>query len=300
MSITFGYVVPAVAQKGGVEAWLSNVDKAIRNVEPYIHSLWMTDHFFWSDRPTFEAWTVVTYLATRYPQFNVGPIVLGQSYRNPALLAKMASTLQVLSNGRFIMAIGAGWKEDEYHAYGYPFPRAGIRLAQLEDMLEILTRLWKEPGQVTYEGEHYSIRDAYCEPKPDPVPPILVGGGGRKTMMLAARFADIWNVPDMLIDPFIERVQILHEHCETIGRDPATLDLSWFGRLAVGETEADALALSDGRWTPDNAIVGTVDQVQHRIQQYVDAGVTRFMFGMLDAETEHTRDLIQTVLQSFF
>lgn len=180
MSVSFGLVVPAGSPKGHINQWQTDLDAVIPLIEGHFESLWMTDHFFWADNPTYEAWTVVTYLATQYPQFKVGPIVLGQSYRNPALLAKMAATLQSLTQGRFMMGIGAGWKEDEYHAYGYPYPRPSVRIEQLEDTLEIMTRLWKESDKVSYTGKHYTIKDAYCEPKPNPMIPILVGGGGKR------------------------------------------------------------------------------------------------------------------------
>ena len=105
-------------------------------------------------------------------------MVLGQSYRNPATLALMAATLQALSGGKFIMGIGAGWKEDEYRAYNYPYPSPSVRVQQLEEILIILKKMWEEPGQVSYQGRHYAIKDAWCEPKPEPQIPILVGGGG--------------------------------------------------------------------------------------------------------------------------
>ena len=176
MTIEFGLVLPAGPPKDQIDRWLDELDSSLSGLDEHFKSLWMTDHFFWDDDPTYEAWTVLAFAAARWPQFDLGPMVLGQSYRNPALLAKMAATLQALCRGRFIMAIGAGWKEDEYHAYGYPFPRAGIRVEQLEDTLEIIRRLWTEPGQVTYQGKHYSITEAYCEPKPEPIPPLIVGG----------------------------------------------------------------------------------------------------------------------------
>ena len=208
-------------------------------------SIWMTDHFFWDGEPTYEVWTVLSYIAARYPDFEVGPMVLGQSYRNPALLALMGATLQTLSNGRFIMGIGAGWKEDEYHAYDYDYPSARIRLEQLEDTLIILKKMWEEPGQASYQGRHYRIKDAWCEPKPKPGIPILVGGGGNTTMKHAAKYADIWNLPDAQLAPYRERLDILKNHLDAIGRDPATMRFSWFGRVAIGRTKRR----SYGAWT---------------------------------------------------
>lgn len=288
----FGLVLPAGPQKGAIDAWLDDLDTHLPDLEGAFKSLWMTDHFFWDDKPTYEAWTVLAFIAARWPQFELGPMVLGQSYRNPALLAKMGATLQALCRGRFIMAVGAGWKEDEYHAYGYPYPRGGVRVEQLEDTLEILKRMWTEPGQVSYTGKHYQIKAAYCEPKPDPLPTLVVGGGGKKTMMLAARFADWWNIPDANFETYQERMTILHAHCATIGRDPASLRLTWFGRLAVADSEAAALALSDGEWTRERAIVGTPQQVLAQLKAFTAIGVDYFMVEVLGLTDPHIKRLL--------
>ena len=297
MSVSFGLVVPAGPDKGKIEQWAQNLDELVPVLRPYIDSLWMTDHFFWQDNPTYEAWTVMTYLATHFTDMKVGSIVLGQSYRNPALLAKMASTLQMLSQGRLILGIGAGWKEDEYHAYGYPFPSPGVRVGQLDDTLEILTRLWNEPGKQSYTGKHYQIQDAYCEPKPDPSIPILVGGGGKKTMLLATRFADEWNMPDCNLETYTSRLAILKQHCENIGRDFDTIKKSWFGRIAIGKTGEEALARSNGVWNKGNALCGTPEEVIEQIRAFVDAGASGFMVEILDVSDEWVQS---TMLEKIF
>ncbi|MBN2303843.1 MAG: LLM class flavin-dependent oxidoreductase [Anaerolineae bacterium] len=281
MAVEFGLVMPAGPPKTQVGEWRVTLDLVLSDLTGYVDSLWMTDHFIWDDNPTHECWTALTYMAARWPQLTIGPIVLSQGYRNPAMLAKMGATLQMLSRGRFIMGIGAGWKEDEYHAYGYPFPRPGIRVEQLEDTLEIMTRLWTEPGQVTYQGQHYHISGAYCEPKPDPVPPILVGGGGTKTTRLAARFADWWNMPDAPFEVYHERLQVLQGHCADLGRDPNSIRYSWFGRLALGRSQEKALALSHGKWHPGNAFVGTPEQVIEQLKPFIEVGVDHFMVEVL-------------------
>jgi alkanesulfonate monooxygenase SsuD/methylene tetrahydromethanopterin reductase-like flavin-dependent oxidoreductase (luciferase family) len=278
MPLEFGIAVPWGPRKGAPQpSFLQDLNLALTHLSPFVRSIWVTDHFQWDDHPTHEAWTTLAYLAALYPTMRVGPMVLGQSYRNPALMAKMAATLQSLSNGRLVMAVGAGWKEDEYQAYGYDFPRAGVRIEQLEDALEIMTRLWKQPGQVTYHGKHYRVVDAWCEPKPAPVPKLIVGGGGEKTMLLAARFADGWNIPDAKAAAYADRLAVLRRHCEAIGRDFETMHKSWFGRIAVAPTMEAALALSDGVWTTERAIVGTPDQVLEQLHALMALGVHEVM-----------------------
>jgi alkanesulfonate monooxygenase SsuD/methylene tetrahydromethanopterin reductase-like flavin-dependent oxidoreductase (luciferase family) len=298
MTLDFGLGLPiAGPPKGGpVSKWLDDLDAVLPKLAGHFKSLWITDHFQWLDDPTYEAWTALSFLAARFPPFDVGPMVLGQSYRNPALLAKMAATLQCLSGGRFIMGIGAGWKEDEYHAYNFPYPPVGVRMEQLIDTLEILKRLWREPGKVTFHGKHYHVVDAYCEPKPDPVPPIMIGGGGERTMRIAARYADWWNLSDAGLAKYTDRLSVLKAQCERVGRDLSTLRLTWFGRLSVGKTEAEAVergrlgfsshdeAFPHGKgiYTRENALVGTVSQIVEQMQQLKALGIDYFMIEVLD------------------
>ncbi|MCL4300261.1 MAG: LLM class flavin-dependent oxidoreductase [Anaerolineae bacterium] len=289
MSVDFGLVLPAGPRKDSVNQWLDDLEAVLPSLTSHFKSLWMTDHFMRGETPVFEAWTVLSYAAACWPQFDLGPMVLGQSYRNPAMLAKMGATLQSLSRGRLIMAMGAGWKADEYLAYGYSFPSAKIRLEQLEEAIIIVKRLWTEPGPVSFEGQYYRISDAYCEPRPDPVPTLLVGGGGRTTIGLAARYADWWNLPDANFEKLQSRLPIIQEQCEQVGRDPATLRLTWFGRLAVARSQAEALALSNGKWTKERALVGTPEQVVAEMQRFIEAGVDYFMMevlGLTDPETK--------------
>lgn len=289
MSIDFGLVLPAGPPKNTPHQWLDDLEAILPSLTGHFKSLWMTDHFMRGETPVYEAWTVLSYAAARWPQFDLGPIVLGQSYRNPAMLAKMGATLQHLSRGRLMMAIGAGWKEDEYLAYGYSFPRPKIRLEQLEESLIILKRMWTEPGPISFQGKYYHINEAHCEPMPQPVPTLIVGGGGPTTIGLAARYADWWNLPDANFEKLQSRLPIVREQCARVGRDPATLRLTWFGRLAVARSEAAALALSNGKWTQEKALVGTPEQVVAEMQRFIEAGVDYFMMevlGLTDPETK--------------
>ena len=274
---------------GRSEEFLAELDKTLPQLKGTFRSIWMTDHFQWEGQPTFEAWTVLSYIAARYPEFEVGPIVLGQSYRNPALLALMSATLQALSGGRFIMGIGAGWKEDEYIAYDYPYPSPRLRLQQLEETLIILKKMWEEPGKVSYEGEHYRIKEAWCEPKPRPKIPILVGGGGYTTMKHTAKYADIWNYPDSPLERYLERQTILRRHLDDIGRDPSTLRCSWFGRVAIGRTDEEAVARGlsrENKWTRENAFVGTAQNIAEQMNAFVEHGCDYFIIDIIGAPDE--------------
>ena len=284
MAVDFGLSLLAGPPKGQTNKWLADLDASVPALQGHFRSIWMTDHFFWGGEPTYEAWVAMSFLAARFPTFEVGPMVLGQSYRNPALQALMATTLQSLSNGRFIMGIGAGWKEDEYLAYDYPFPRAGIRIEQLEETIIIFKKLWSESGKITYEGKHYKVVDAWCEPKPVPMIPIVVGGGGEKTMRVAAQYADMWNLSDAGITRYTERVNILERHCDELGRDASTLRRSWFGRLAIGKTQAEAEKYANSRtmkYTTDNAFVGTPEQVAEQMAAFVAVGCDYFMVDII-------------------
>ena len=142
---------------------------------PHFDSLWIADHFYGFDAktdPFMEAWTTLTWLAARYPNVTLCHHVLGHGYRPPALTAKMAATLQVLSGGRFVLGIGAGWRDDEYAAYGYDFPSAKVRFEQLEEVIAICRLMWTE-DEPSFEGRHFRIAGAAAPPKPDPIPRVL-------------------------------------------------------------------------------------------------------------------------------
>jgi alkanesulfonate monooxygenase SsuD/methylene tetrahydromethanopterin reductase-like flavin-dependent oxidoreductase (luciferase family) len=292
MTIEFGLSLPFGPPAHNTDRFLTALDDVLPVLQGHFHSLWMTDHFQWEDKPTYEAWTVMAYLAARWPGWKIGPMVLGQSYRNPAMLAKMGATLQALSKGNFIMALGAGWKEDEYRGYNFPFPSPGVRVEQLEDTLEIIKRMWTEPGQVSFSGKHYSVVNAYCEPKPDPLPPIIVGTGGTKAMLLAAKYADWWNRSDANFAEYKTKVDVLHQHCRTIGRDPASIRKTWFGRLSLGRTHDEALQRGSGRWTPDNAFVGTTREVTDSLKQFIDVGCDYFMVEVLDVDRPDVQGML--------
>jgi F420-dependent oxidoreductase-like protein len=217
---------------GGREAWERTIDVAQWAEERGFESLWLYDHFQVDppliEAPIFEPFVELSALAMVTSRARLGHLVLAAAYRNAALTAKMISTLDVVSDGRVELGIGAGWKQDEWLAYGYGFPDAPERLAILADHLEIISRMLA-PGRATYEGTHAHVRDAIHEPKgiQQPRLPILIGGKGpRVTWRLAARFADELNL-DALAPADVEKaLPIIRERCEEIGRDPSSLRVS--------------------------------------------------------------------------
>src|SRR5437588_7531302 len=169
--ITYGLVISPTArgQSPELEAnptasgrlLMQQNEEHIEAARPVFNTIWVEDHFQWDNKPTIESVTTLAYLAGRHEAMRFGNIVLGQSYRNPALTAKMAANLQMMTGGRFIMGIGAGWKEDEYRAYGYEYPSAGLRIEQLEEAVQIIRALWTQ-SPANFQGKHYHIENAYC------------------------------------------------------------------------------------------------------------------------------------------
>jgi F420-dependent oxidoreductase-like protein len=220
------------------EAWARTVDLARHAESLGFESEWVFDHFTTVPEPTdeitFESFSTLSALAMVTERVRIGHMVVCTGFRNPALTAKLSSTIDVISGGRFELGIGAGWKEDEWLAYGYGFPPTNERLAQLSDHLEVISRMLS-PGRATYAGEHASVDAAINEPKGiQPHIPIIVGGNGPNvTMRLAARFADELNLVFRPVGEIPDLIATARQRCEEIDRDPATLRLS----LYVADTE---------------------------------------------------------------
>ena len=203
-------------------------DHILPEALPYFDSLWIADHFYGFDArtdPFLEAWTTLTWLGAKFPDVNLCHHVLGHGYRPPALTAKMAATLQVLTGGRFVLGIGAGWRGDEYEAYGYNFPKPSVRFAQLEELIHICRLMWSE-DHPTFDGEYFSIRDASAPPRPDPMPRICIGASGPKVgLPLVGRLADQWNSFYRGDDDWRMMLGIVREHAALAGRDPMAIEV---------------------------------------------------------------------------
>jgi alkanesulfonate monooxygenase SsuD/methylene tetrahydromethanopterin reductase-like flavin-dependent oxidoreductase (luciferase family) len=202
------------------------------------------------------------------------------------MLAKMGATLQMLSGGRFILGIGAGWMREEYLAYGYEFPPAPVRIAQLAEAVQIIRKLWTE-APASFEGRYYRIKDAYCEPRPDPLPPIMIGGEGEKlTLRVVAEQADWWNLTGGTPNGYAAKLAALRAHCEAIGRNCDEIVKTWTtwdDGIAIGETEQEARRVAEtSPFEGPNRITGTPEQVAEQLRRFADLGVEHFMLRFAD------------------
>jgi F420-dependent oxidoreductase-like protein len=233
------------------EAWARTVELARQAEELGFESLWVFDHFHTvpdpTDEITLESFSVLSALAMVTSRVRLGHMVICTAFRNPALTAKLASTIDVISDGRFEVGIGAGWKEDEWLAYGYGFPSIGERIDVFEEHLEVITRMLA-PGHATYEGRHVHVRDAINEPRgiQEHIPLIVGGNGRQRTAGLAVRFADELNLVFIGPAETAARMADVRARCEAAGRDPATLRFSVYTRdeefLDPGQQRADRIA----------------------------------------------------------
>lgn len=265
--------------------------------------------------PTLECWTTLTALAAQTSRIRLTPLVLANTYRHPAVFAKMASTLDVISNGRVEIGIGAGGGRSDHAASGLDFPSTSVRVRMLEESIELMKRLWTK-REVDFQGRYYSLSGARNDPAPlqKPHPPFLVGGHGERHLFRAvARHADICNVGfEMDMDEHRASLEALGEHCRDVGRDLSEIEVSHNTRVVIAESEAEFDRLvSEGAATanvsPDDyraslsrAIAGTPEQCVEKIRSYVDSGITYFFLLFPDPiPTERLELFAREVLPHF-
>ncbi|MEX2255521.1 MAG: TIGR03560 family F420-dependent LLM class oxidoreductase [Acidimicrobiia bacterium] len=280
------------------DAWARTVELAQLTERVGYDHLWVYDHVETVPRrePThvFEAFTTLAALSQQTTTIRLGQLVTCAAYRNAGLLAKEAAGIDVMSGGRLVLGLGAGWYEREYAAYGYPYPSAGERLAILDETATVLRRLWSEET-VTFDGVHLHFDGAYCDPKPlQEHPELWIGGGGeRVTLRIAARHADKtnWQVG---LEQFVHKSQVLREHCDAVGRDFESIVRTHGPDCRLFDTEADLQRWLDSpgggnlrglgdheTYVRDN-FVGTVDRVTEKVQAFVDAGCREFVLWFRD------------------
>lgn len=258
-------------------------------------SVWLDDHLMYNNWPILEPWITLSALSALTSKIRLGTLVSCNAHRDPALLAKTAATLDVLSNGRLELGIGAGCQETEHLAYGYSFPKARVRIERVGEALEVIKRLWTQE-RASYQGKYYTLRDAICEPKTlqKPHPPITVGGGGEKsTMKITAKYADRfdWGSLSSTHD-YKRKLELLQEQCKITGRDFGEIERSCWpgGQVLIAQSQKEleemisqskpaSLPMDEFR---KGNLSGTPKECRKQLQVYVDLGVTYFMLYFAD------------------
>lgn len=238
--------------------------------------VWFADHFMPNTEdaqaPCHEVWTVLAALAARVPRLRIGPLVIGNTYRHPAVVANMAASLDHISGGRAVLGMGAGWQENEHRAYGIELYDVGERLRRFEEACQVIKALLGQ-RRASFAGRYYQLRDAPMEPKPLQTPlPLMIGGGGEKvTLRIVARHADEWNVWGDVAH-LKHKMQILDAHCEREGRDPASIARS---AAVLVHLSDDAALVRRIREQPQArpTIAGNVAQLRDIVAEYAEAGV---------------------------
>jgi F420-dependent oxidoreductase-like protein len=277
------------------------------------NSIYAYDHFipFYSNdrnKNIFECFTLLSSLATITRRIKIGQIVTCNSYRNPSILAKMISTLDIISNARAELGIGAGWFEPEYLAYGYQFPANVSRIKQLDESLCIIKAMWKEKC-ASFEGKHYRIKEAACNPKPiqKPHPVIMIGGSGERYLLkVVAKHADRYNLYYGSPNEMHTKISLLKEYCKSIGRDYKDIQYSVVLPCIIKETEKEVnqvlvqykrkdRTLEQYRQDlVDGITIGTPEKVLQGIKKYMDIGVTHFILHFIGLDETTTLRLFET------
>lgn len=270
-------------------------------------SVWVMDHLYQigmvgpETDPMLEAYTLLGGLAARTSRVSLGTMVTGVTYRNPALLAKEVTTLDLVSAGRAILGIGAAWNESEHRAFGFEFPAVKERMDRLEEALQICRAMFTQE-RTTFEGRYYHVSDVFNHPRPIRRTgiPILVGGGGEKrTLRLVAQYADACNFFGDL-NEIRHKVEVLERHCEEVGRDPAEITKTRLGGLVIAPTTADAEAkgatVRQQRNMPQERykgyfVAGDPDSVLEQVEQYLEAGLDGLVFNIADVYDLETVEL---------
>ena len=296
ISLPQGWMMDLAHIKDPVEAYEAMTRVAQTADESGYNSAWLVDHFHTVPQPsqevTFECWTTTAALARDTKRIRIGQMVSCNGYRNPALLAKMASTVDVLSHGRLNFGIGAGWYEHEYRAYGYPFPDGPERLRELREAIQVILAMWTQEEAV-FEGKYYQVQGAINQPKGVQKPhiPLLIGGGGEKvTLKLVAQYGDACNVSGD-IDTIKHKFNVIKQHCEAIGRDYESIHRTTISICSIAETDEEALAkipeaikIRFGDRI-NTALIGSPATIRQRMVAFEEAGVQELILGFPDITT---------------
>lgn len=270
-----------------------------------------SDHFTIGppDEDSLETFVSLTYAADHTRRIDIGPLVAPVTFRHPALTARMAAQIDDLSGGRFVLGLGMGWHEREHRQFGIPFPGVPTRYAMLVDALEITRRLFSTDGPVSYRGTHYSLDEAVLLPRParKDGPPILIGGNGmKKTLPLAARFADEWNGVYLTPEACRERIARLNDLLDELGRPRAAVRRSMMTQCLIGANDAAVRARLDAgpeaaaNLRASDRLIGTPAQIIDQLGRYADAGLQRIMLMMRDQEDIAAIELLASAVLPHF
>jgi F420-dependent oxidoreductase-like protein len=299
-----GWKMELASIDGAAAKWAKAVEIAQLAESLGFDSLWVYDHVHNVPRPAeeavFECWSTMAAVSQLTSRIRLGQMVGCCGYRNPALLAKITSSIDVMSNGRLNWGIGAGWYENEYRSYGYEFPKPAQRIKMLDETVEIVKRMWTEPT-ATFKGEHYEIDRAYCDPKPlqDPHPPVLIGGGGEQlTLRVVAKHADAANFGGNP-EQWLHKREVLKSHCAAVGRDFDEIQLTWSPEVFIRATEDEVIAAGSRSlwgeavesWRAGN-LVGTPEQVCEKLRAYRELGVSGIIPWCSDYPGTETLELL--------
>ncbi len=265
--------------------------------------------------PALECWTALSGLATLTNQIRLTPLVLGNTYRPPALLAKMSSTLDVISGGRLELGIGAGGGTGDHLASGLPFPSTAERVRMLEEAVELIKKSWTEPS-ATYQGQYYNLEQSTNEPKPlqHPHPPVLIGGHGERHLLRSvAGHADLCNIGfEMSLEEHQSKMEIVRSHCDDLGRDASEIGITHNTRVIIAESEKEFedlavqgaasanISLAEYKKSLSGAISGTPEQCVHQLSKYVDEGIHYFFLLFPDPITDENLDLFASEVMHHF
>ena len=290
--------------------WKTILDSASKIENLGYESIWVYDHFHTvptpTQDPTYECWSLMSALSQTTSRVRLGQMCTCNSYRNPSYLTKVASTIDVMSGGRLEYAIGAGWYDQEYEAYGYEYPSAGIRLKMLEESLIIYKRMTTQE-KASFEGEYYQIKDAINQPKPiqEPHPPLWVCGGGEKvTLKLLARYGDYGNW-DVDVDGFISKSNILKQHCDTENRNYDDIGKTLHTNVIIGDNQSDLdnklEKISEATSIPKDIylkkpLVGVKNEVFEKIDEFETHGCVYLIAYIADIVWGDTLDILKDKL----
>jgi alkanesulfonate monooxygenase SsuD/methylene tetrahydromethanopterin reductase-like flavin-dependent oxidoreductase (luciferase family) len=305
--VHFGVTLPQIKRN-----WQETRAGALEFEALGFHSLWLNDHLYGIPNatiPILEAWTTLSAVGGITTRPELGLLVSPPGFRNPALYAKMAATLDHITGGRVVVGLGAGWFAEEFEGYGYDFPPVGDRLAQLREAVTIMKRMWTEEAP-SFQGRYFRVDSVHCLPRPTRRPPILIGGGGEKVLLrIAAEHADLWNNLAVHQGALAAKIEVLRRHCEEVGRDFDSIRLSQQTLVVIGENEIDgrekmkrASGLYGGHLgdIEHHGIWGSPQQVIERIERHVRLGVRHFVIEFFGRDTrEPARLFAQTVMPHF-